>query len=261
MQEHMRRLRAFFVRVGDLFRRERRECDLAEEIAAHLALHIEDNLSRGMNREEARRQALIKLGGVEMTKQIYREQRGLPVIETLLQDLRFAIRMLWKNRAFTLIAVLVMGLGGGANTAVFSVVNAVLLRPLAYPQPDRIVTVASLWLKSGHHGQVSAPDFHDLHDQSSAFEAMAYYSGWETSVVAGNAGEYVYATEISREFFGVFDVQPAVGRTFSWEEAKPGGSGAAIVSANYAASHFGGSRSDALGHTVRLHGKTLNVIG
>src|SRR5262249_21565352 len=204
MQEHMRRLRAFFVRVGDLFRRERRECDLAEEIAAHLALHIEDNLSRGMNREEARRQALIKLGGVEMTKEIYREQRGLPVLETLLQDLRFGMRMLWKNRGFTVIAVLVMALGIGANTAMFSVVNAVLLRPLSYNDPDRIVTLSSLWVKDGHHGSVSSPDFHDWHDQSTAFEAMAYYRGWERSVSTGRSAEYAYATRVTPEFFHVF---------------------------------------------------------
>src|SRR4029077_15541408 len=101
----VRRLRAFFVRLGGLFSHERRDCELADEIASHLALHIEENLSRGMTREEARRRALIKLGGIEMTKEIYREQRGLPVLETLLQDVRFGMRMLWKNRGFTLVAV------------------------------------------------------------------------------------------------------------------------------------------------------------
>src|SRR5438045_9141498 len=106
----MRRLRALLLRFSGLFGRERRERGLADEIASHLALHIEENLRRGMSREEARREALIRLGGVEMTKEIYREQRGLPVIETLLQDLRFAMRMLWKNRGFTIVAVVVMGL-------------------------------------------------------------------------------------------------------------------------------------------------------
>src|SRR5262249_7267514 len=159
--------------------------------ASHLALHVEENLSRGMSREEARRQALIRLGGVEMTKEIYRERRGLPVIETLFQDLRFAMRMLWTNRGFTIVEVLVMALGIGANTAVFSVVNAVLLRPLAYNDPDRIVTLSSLWLKDGHHGSVSSPDFHDWHDQSAAFEAMAYYRDWEMSVTAATSAEYI----------------------------------------------------------------------
>jgi len=243
-----------------LFGRERRERELAEEIASHLALHIEENLSRGMSREEARRQALIKLGGVEMTKEIYREQRGLPVIETLLQDLRFAMRMLWKNRGFTMVAVLVMALGIGANTAVFSVVNAVLLRPLAYNDPDRIVTLSSLWLQDGHHGTVSSPDFHDWHDQSNAFEAMAYYRDWETAVTAGTSAEYARATRVTPEFFSVFHVQPIVGRGFVLEEAKPGGTGAVIVSSAYAASHFGGS-SNALGYTLRMADQTLNIVG
>ena len=95
-------------RLAGVFGKERRERELAEEIASHLALHIEENLNRGMSREEARRQALIRLGGIEMTKEIYREQRGLPVLETLLQDVRFGLRMLWKNRGFTVVAVLVM---------------------------------------------------------------------------------------------------------------------------------------------------------
>jgi predicted permease len=248
-------------RLAGVFGKERRERELAEEIASHLALHIEENLNRGMSREEARRQALIRLGGIEMTKEIYREQRGLPVLETLLQDVRFGLRMLWKNRGFTVVAVLVMALGIGANTAVFSVVNAVLLRPLAFNEPDRIVNVASLWMKSGNHGQVSAPDFHDWHDQNTAFEAIAYYGGWETSVSAGPTAEYVHATHVTPEFFRVFHVEPVVGREFSNEEAKRGGSGAVLVSAEYAANHFGGNAGAALGHAVRLSGKTLDVVG
>jgi len=256
----MRRLRALFLRIGGLFGRERRERELADEIASHLALHIEENLRRGMSGEEARRQALIKLGGVEMTKEIYREQRGLPMLETLLQDLRFALRMLWKNRGFTIVAVLVMALGIGANTAMFSVVNAVLLRPLAYNDPDRIVTLASLWLQDGHHGTVSSPDFHDWHDQSTAFEAMAYYRDWEMAATAGTSAEYARATRVTAEFFRVFHVQPIVGREFVLEESKPGGTGAVIISSAYAASHFGGS-SNALGHTVRMAGQTLDIVG
>jgi putative ABC transport system permease protein len=258
--EAMRGLRAFALRLAGLFGRERHERELADELASHLALHIEENLHRGMTREEARRQALIKLGGMEMTKEIYRDQRGLPLLETLLQDLRFAARMLWKNRGFTLLAILVMALGIGANTAVFGVVNAVLLRPLAYTDPDRIVTLASLWIKDGHHGQVSAPDFHDWHDQSTAFAAMAYYGGWERSVSAGSTAEYAYVTHVTPEFFSVLGVHPIVGREFVPQEAQPGGTGAVIVSSTYSANHFGGA-ANALGHTVRLAGKTLDIVG
>jgi predicted permease len=256
----MRGLRAFFARLGGLFGRERRERELRDEIDSNLALHIDENMRRGMAPEEARRRALIHLGGIEMTKELYRDQRGLPLLETLFQDLRFATRMLWKNRGFTLVAVLVMALGIGANTAVFGVVNAVLLRPLAYPDPDHLVTLSSLWTNDGHHGTVSSPDFHDWHDQSTAFAAMAYYGGWERSVSAGPAAEYVYVTHVTPEFFSVLGVHPIVGREFVPQEAEPGGTGAVIVSSVYSANHFGaGAR--ALGHTVRMAGKTLDVVG
>jgi putative ABC transport system permease protein len=256
----VRRLRALLLRLTGLIAGKRQERELSEEIESNLALHIEDNLRRGMSAEEARRQALIKLGGIEVTKELYRERRSLPVLDTLLQDLRFGMRMLWKNRGFTLVAVMVMALGIGANTAMFSVVNAVLLKPLAYNDADRLVTLASLWTKDGHHGQVSSADFHDWHDQSTAFETMAYYKGWERSVSAGAAAEYVYATHVTPEFFRAFRVQPIVGREFVAEEAKPGGTGAVVVSSGYAASHFGGN-ANALGHTVRMDGKTLDVVG
>ena len=138
-------------------------------------------------------------------------------------DWKFAFRSLRKNPGFTLLAVIVMALGIGANTAVFSVVNAVLLKPLAYRDPDRIVTLASLWKNSGGgHGPVSAPDFHDWHDQSTAFAAMAYYEDNATAVMAGRAAEYAHVAAATPEFFQVFAVTPLTGRLFTAEEAKPG---------------------------------------
>src|SRR5260370_26464719 len=169
-------LGARILRRAGLFRKARRERDLAAELESYLQMHIEDNLRVGMNAAEARRQALMKLGGVEQTKEIYRDRRGLPLLETLFQDLRYAVRMLLKNPGFTAVAVMIMALGIGANTAMFSVVNAVLLKPLAFADPDRIVTLSSLWKRSAGHGQVSAPDFPDCHNQSTPFEAIPYSS-------------------------------------------------------------------------------------
>jgi len=256
----MRRLRGFLLRLAGVLRRGRGDAEFASEIEAHLQMHIEDNLRRGMNAQEARREALMKLGGVAQTEESYREQRSVPVVETLLQDLRFAARMLRKNPGFTAVAVLVMALGIGANTAMFSVVNAVLLKPLAFNDPDRVVTLSTLWKKSGHHGQASAPDYRDWRDQSSAFESMAYYENYDSAVTAGSAAEYTHIAMVSPNLFHVFRVQPAAGREFSAEESIAGGGGAVILSSTYAANHFGGA-AGALGHSVRLLSKTLDVVG
>src|SRR5579862_426844 len=176
-------------------------------------------------------------------------------------DLKFALRSLRKNPGFSFLAVLVMAFGIGANTAVFSVVNAVLLKPLAYHDPDRIVALSSWWVgKDGGPGQVSAPDFHDWHDQSTAFSAMAYYKSEDTAVSAGPAAEYGHTAKVTPEFFRVFDVQPVIGRLFTADEEKPGSGGAVIISHSYWQNHFGGSAS-AVGQTVRMFGKTLTITG
>lgn len=176
-------------------------------------------------------------------------------------DLRFALRSLRKNPGFTLLAILVMGLGIGANTAVFSVVNSVLLKPLDYRDPDRLVTLSSLGKVSGSHGQVSAPDYHDWHDQSSAFSAMAYYYGdSETAVGSRGGAEYGSVAIVTSEFFNVFAVQPAMGRFFNPEETKPGSAGAVVISHNYWQSHFG-SDPGAIGQTLRMEGRAFPIVG
>jgi putative ABC transport system permease protein len=131
------------------------------------------------------------------------------VLQNLIADVRYAVRSLRKNFGFTVLAVVVMALGIGANTAVFSAVNSVLLRPLGYQDPDRIVTVANQWKTGGApQGQVSAPDFHDWHDQTTAFAALAYYSNAETSLTAGPTAEYGRVASVTPEFFHVCAVDP-----------------------------------------------------
>src|SRR5215475_1374137 len=136
---NVRQLRGWLALIFGLFNRKRRERDFAEELESHLAMHIEDNLRAGMSPEEARRVALIKLGGMTLTKELRREQVGLPMLETLGQDLRFGLRMLRKNPGFTFIAALSLALGIGANTTIFSLINAIMLRQMPVERPERLV--------------------------------------------------------------------------------------------------------------------------
>ncbi|HTB14469.1 MAG TPA: ABC transporter permease [Bryobacteraceae bacterium] len=174
-------------------------------------------------------------------------------------DLKYALRSLLKNPGFTALAVIVMALGIGANTAVFSVVNAVLLRPLAYKNPERIVTLSPLWTKTGRSGGTSsAPDFHDWHDQSTAFDAMAYYMEGQAPVGLGSTAEYGHVSPVSREFFDVFQAAPVIGRGFAEEDWKDGR--AALISYAFWQSHFGGN-ADTLGKPMHMFDHSYQVVG
>src|SRR5688500_11077697 len=156
----MRRLRGWIVRLGGLFNKQRKDRELEEEIECYIQMHIEDNLRLGMTPEEARRQALIKLGGIESTKELYRDQRGLPVLESLLQDIRYGARMLRKNPGFSAVAVLTLAICIGANLAIFAVMDAILVRSLPLPHADRLVVIHNAYPASGvERGEAGITDY------------------------------------------------------------------------------------------------------
>jgi putative ABC transport system permease protein len=191
------------------------------------------------------------------------DMRRVNSIDDLVRDLHYAVRSLGRSPGFAALAVLVMALGIGANTAVFSVVNAVLLKPLAYRDPDRIVTLTYRSANSEateFSKNVSIPNFRDWRDQSSSFDAMAYYGSREIAAMPGSEAEYVPAAAVSQEFFRVFGVEPILGRLFSREDAQTGAGGAVLISYAYWMTHFSGG-PDVLGRPVRLGPRTLSVIG
>jgi|SRR5579872_706347 len=253
--------------LRSLFSRERVDQELDEELQDHLQREIEERLKTGLTPEEARYAALRSMGAIAKSKEESRDMRRVNFIEDLLRDLQYASRSMRRSPGFAALAVLIMSLGIGANTAVFSVVNAVLLRPLSYRDPDRIVTLSTRVIagsadsgQSSLDEQISIPNFQDWHDQSSSFEAMAYYNGREIPATAGATAEYARGTQIGPEFFQVFDVEPVLGRFFTTEEGKPGSGGAAMISYAYWQSHFAGA-PDALGQTIRVYGRPLPIVG
>ena len=258
----MRGLRAWFWRLNGLFRKERRDQEFAAEMESHLQMHIEDNLRSGMSAQEARRQALLKLGGVEPTKEIYRERRGLPLLETALQDLRYATRTLRKNPGFTIIVVLTLALGIGANTAIFSMVNALLLHPYNFPELDRLVRVwENRGIDEGADARFIAPgDAVDLQSGAPVFDALTTYKCGDFNLNAEGNVQPVLGCHVSANFFDVLGVGPALGRAFSAPEEQPGADQVAVVSYGFWQQRFAGD-AGLLGKTIQMNEKKYTVIG
>jgi putative ABC transport system permease protein len=258
---NVRQLRGWLAQLFGLFNRKRREQEFAEELESHLAMHIEDNLRAGMSPEEARRVALVKLGGVTQVQELHREQRGLPMLETLFQDLRFGARMLFKNPGFTLIAVVTLALGIGANTAIFSVINAVLLRALPYPEPERLVRFCEInpgrgWLDFA----VSAPNFAAWRKQQSVCERLAAYQFNTLNFTGGGEPERASALRVTADFFSVLGVGPAQGRNFLPEEEQAGSNHVAILSDGLWRRRFGAD-PNLIGRQIQLSGESYTVVG
>jgi predicted permease len=253
-------LRRFFRRVVNLAT-DRQEHDerLREEIAEHIALQTEENLRAGLSPAEARRQAMLKFGGTEGVKEEYHAERGLPLIETLLQDMRYATRMLRKNPGFTAISVLTLALGIGASTSIFSVVDAVLLRALPYPQPEKLVRV---WEKApdGRLMNLADPNLDDFAAQNSTFADLAGYEYWLSSVSGGNEPVRVNIASVSRGFFQALGVEPFRGRAFAADELEVHGAPAAIVSHSYWQQSLGGEADLSKIH-LRMEGAVYSVVG
>lgn len=210
------------LRFRALFRKGGVEQELDEELRFHLDRQIEENMAAGMSLQEARYAARRTFGGVEQIKEACRDMHGVNFIETLIQDFRYGLRMLWKNPGFALIVVTTLALGIGANTAIFSVVNAVLLRPLSYKDPDRLVMV---WENNPQRGwarnSVSWLNFRDWREQSQVFEEIVAVKGWSFTLTGQGEPEQVLGPVVSAGLFRLLGVEPVLGRTFLPEEDRP----------------------------------------
>jgi putative ABC transport system permease protein len=258
----MRPLRAWLMRVGGTFGKRRRDRELAAELESHLQMHIEDNVRAGMSAEEARRQALIQLGGIEQTKEMYRDRRGLPWLESLAQDVRYGLRMLRKNPGFTTVAVLTLALGIGANTAIFSVVSKVLIDPMPYPNADRIVMLQRTLPQGLRYDSVSIPEFVVWRQQTQVFESTALFDGGPSglNLTGGSRPEQVPGIRASAGYFKVFGVPMALGRAYTAQEDKPGGPQVAVISDRLWQGRFGGD-PQIIGKTIEVGGHACEVIG
>jgi predicted permease len=199
------------------------EGEMEEELRFHLEARVEDLVRGGMEREEASRRAQMEFGGVERAKEECRDARGVNFVEGLAQDLRYAWRLLRKSPGFTVVAVLTLALGIGANTAIFSVVDAMLLRPLPYPEPKRLVRLWECNPSRGYFRNVVNPfNFLDWRDNTRSFEGMAALSGGMTNLSSHGEPIAVPGLQVSPEFFSILRVAPLMGRTFSSDEGVAG---------------------------------------
>jgi len=240
---------------------EHSDRDFADELESILQMHVDDNLRAGMTSEEARRRALIKLGGVDQVQQVVRDRRGLPSLEAFGRDVRYAARTLARAPGFTAVAMLVMAIGIGASVSLFTVIHSVLLRPLPFPQPDRLVAIYSqdaVW----SHNTVAPGDFYDWQKASHGYEQMAIWrwTGFNMSASDGQLPEFLNAGTCSWNLFSTLGISPVLGRSFTPADDNPGAARTAILSWSLFERRF--NRNPAvLGNTVRLNGQLYTVAG
>jgi predicted permease len=224
----MRKLRALWIRLCGMIGARRDEDDFAAELENHVAMHTEDGIRAGLSPEEARRQALIRLGGAEQTRQAYRERRTLPWLETLAQDIRFGLRMLFKNPGYTAIAVLTLALGIGANSAVFTVAQAALLRSWPAKEPDRLARLIAT-TPQGQEINFSYSDYLDLAAQSKSLEGILAYDRRGKILRVGNESQMVLDDVVSPNYFSVLGINAQLGRFFT-AESSPGSEPEVVIS-------------------------------
>ncbi len=231
------------------------------ELRFHIDSYADDLIRSGIPRDEALHCAHLEFGGLELAKEQCRDARGATLLESLLQDLRYGTRTLSKSPAFTAIAILTLALGIGANTAIFSVVDAILLRPLPYPESDRLVRIWESSLKYDSSRNVVNPfNFLDWRDHSQSFESMAAISDSTTNLSSHGQPVAIPGMQVSPEFFSILRIAPFLGRTFTPADGIPGQDRSVILGYELWHRQFGEDRS-LLGQKIDVDGLPHEVIG
>ena len=241
--------------------RDDKERDLDRELKDHLDLEAESQIANGVSAAEARNAAARALGRAAQIKEDVREVWGWTTLEAIWQDIRFACRLMAKSPAFATVAILTLALGIGANTAIFTVVNALLIQPLPYADADRIVVPATIFTRqNSDRGSVSYPDYQDWKSQTGLFESVAVYTGANFTITDGAEPERIRGLNVDRAYFDVMKTRPILGRTFSAAEDAPGAANVVVLSHGLWMRRFGGDPT-VLGRSIELSGTTCRVVG
>jgi macrolide transport system ATP-binding/permease protein len=249
-------------RIAALFSRRRLDQDFDEELRSHLAMAVERNLRRGLNGEEARRAALADLGGIEQTKEIYRDQRGVPMVENFVQDIRFGLRMLRRSPGFSLLAILCLTLGIGANAAVFSWIEGILFRP--YPlvaHQERLAALTGTARGEAGHTDISWPDLLDLQKHCTLVDSFIVTQIMGTTLSLGDRAERTIGSIVSANYFDAIGVHPILGRGFApGEDVGSNAHPVTVIGYQLWQSRFKGDPG-IIGKTQRLNGIEHTIVG
>jgi len=260
----MSRAQGWLARLVDPLRSRRSDAEIDDELRSHLEFHIEDNIRRGMTPEEARRDAWMALGGFERSRDEYREQRGFPVIDSLTRDTRHALRLLRKSPGFSLTAIAILALGIGANAAIFSVVNAIVLKPMPFADASRIVRIWHTPPQEQFPGirrfSVSPANYLDWKAQSTAFDHVAVFGYRQANLTGRGEPDALTGVGVSGEFFQVLHASPLVGRLLEPGDDDEAHAHVVVLSEHTWNSRFGGDRR-VVGQPIRLNGDSYTVVG
>src|SRR6202041_203207 len=254
-------LRRFFIRLSNLATGQSADQRLQDEIAEHLAFQTEENLRRGMSPAEARRQASLKLGAAEAIQEGHHAEQSLPLVENLLFDLRYAVRMLLRSPGFSFIAIATMALGIGATTAIYSVIDATLLHPLPYPHAAELVRIQDDLSGVGAQDVgISVPEWRDL-ESSGIFQSVSVSgTGADVNLTGSAQPERLSYKHVTPNYFAVFGVDAQLGRTFDPHDATPGFNLEAVISDELWRREFGAD-PHIVGKALRLDNDVYHVVG